>query len=371
MEAIKNFINACAVPSRMFPVIVLLFFFVFPVNSFFEKYNKLFFLDRLWTKKGGIFLFSTLTMFLSIGMLDENFRHTVSKPDNLPIVGLIYASLFFLWVALSQARENDLRLEKNEKPKEWHDSQEKILVWPDLVSIELIAMLFALGFLFTWGILVDAPLEEPANLATSPNPAKAPWYFLALQEMLVYFDPALAGVIFPTLIVVGLMAIPYIDNNHKATGYYTFKERKLAITIFLFGWIILWLFMMVIGTILRGPNWNFYGPFEYWDPHKVEALTNINLSEYLYVIGLNMGLPGNIFIREAPGIFLISLYFIGGGFLLTKTVFKNLFKSLGPLRYSFFLVLLLFATSLPIKMTLRWLFNLKYIVSIPEFFFNI
>ncbi|OED37041.1 hypothetical protein AB834_02275 [PVC group bacterium (ex Bugula neritina AB1)] len=262
-------------------------------------------------------------------------------------------------------------MEKNEKPKEWHDSQEKILVWPDLVSIELIAMLFALGFLFTWGILVDAPLEEPANLATSPNPAKAPWYFLALQEMLVYFDPALAGVIFPTLIVVGLMAIPYIDNNHKATGYYTFKERKLAITIFLFGWIILWLFMMVIGTILRGPNWNFYGPFEYWDPHKVEALTNINLSEYLYVIGLNMGLPGNIFIREAPGIFLISLYFIGGGFLLTKTVFKNLFKSLGPLRYSFFLVLLLFATSLPIKMTLRWLFNLKYIVSIPEFFFNI
>ena len=73
--------------------------------------------------------------------------------------------------------------------------------------------LFVTTLWMIWSILLPAPLEQPANPADSPNPSKAPWYFLGLQEMLVYFDPWLAGVVFPTLIVVGLMAIPYIDTN--------------------------------------------------------------------------------------------------------------------------------------------------------------
>ena len=106
----------------------------------------------------------------------------------------------------------------------------------------------------------------------------------------------------PSLIIVGLIAIPYIDKNPKGNGYYTFDERKVEITLFLFGFVILWSSLIVLGTFLRGPNWNFFGPFEYWDTHKLEALTNVNLSEYFWVRMLGQGLPTNYFVRELPGI---------------------------------------------------------------------
>src|SRR6185503_9034645 len=114
------------------------------------------------------------------------------------------------------------------------DAKEKVLVWPDLVYIEFIAILLCAALLIVWSICLQAPLEEPANPTVSPNPSKAPWYFLGLQEMLVYFDPWIAGVVFPSIIVLGFMSIPFIDNNPKGNGYYTFRDRKLAISIFLF-----------------------------------------------------------------------------------------------------------------------------------------
>ena len=93
-----------------------------------------------------------------------------------------------------------------------------------------------------------APLEEPANPTWAPNPAKAPWYFLGLQEMLVYFDPWMAGVVLPVLIIVGLVAIPYIDTNPKGNGYYTIMERKMAIWLFMFGWLVLWVYLIIKGV---------------------------------------------------------------------------------------------------------------------------
>ncbi len=189
--------------------------------------------------------------------------------------------------------------------------------------------------------------------------------------MLVYFDPWIAGVVFPAVIVFGMMAIPFIDTNPKGSGYYSFQERKMAVSIFMFFWLILWIFLIIVGTFLRGPNWNFFGPFEYWDLHKLEALTNVNLSEIIYMIWLKMRLPSNIFIREMWGFLLLFIYFGALPLILAKTWFKNIYKSLGTLHYSIFTILLLMAAGLPIKMLLRWAFNIKYIVAIPEFFFNI
>ncbi len=162
-------------------------------------------------------------------------------------------------------------------------------MWPDLVYTELISLILCSVVLIVWSIVLKAPLEQPANRAVTPNPSKAPWYFLGLQEMLVYFDPWLAGVVLPSLIIVGLIAIPYIDRNPKGNGYFTFNERKIEITLFLFGFVVLWSSLIVLGTFLRGPNWNFFGPFEYWDTHKLEALTNVNLSEYFWVRTLGKG----------------------------------------------------------------------------------
>ena len=226
--------------------------------------------------------------------------------------------------------------------------------------------------LIVWSILLKAPLEQPANRAVTPNPSKAPWYFLGLQEMLVYFDPWLAGVVLPSLIIVGLIAIPYIDKNPKGNGYYTFAERKVEITLFLFGFVILWSSLIVLGTFLRGPNWNFFGPFEYWDTHKLEALTNVDLSEYFWVRMLGQGLPTNYFIRELPGILLCLIYVDGSAGAAGEAVCsRRTTTSWAPPRFYVTVFLFLMMMSLPIKMLLRWIFNLKYIVAIPEIFFNI
>ena len=99
----------------------------------------------------------------------------------------------------------------------------------------------------------------------------------------MYFDPWLAGVVLPSLIIVGLMAIPYIDTNPKGNGYFTFRERKSEITMFLLGFIVLWCTLIVLGTFLRGPNWNFFGPYEFWDVNKLVPLNNINLSEIIWI----------------------------------------------------------------------------------------
>jgi hypothetical protein len=293
---------------------------------------------------------------------------------------------------MSQAYDNDDRIAAGQPPMEASNGEaEKTWVWPDLVYTELLVMVVGLIVLVVWSLLLKAPIEEPANPARTPNPSKAPWYFLGLQEMLVYFDPWLAGVVFPSLIIVGLMAIPYIDTNPKGNGYFTFKERKVEISIFLFGFLILWVLLVTLGTFLRGPNWNFFGPYEYWDLHKLLALNNVNLSEYFWIKLLHVKMPSGpvgMWIRELPGI-VLTLFYIGvlpGVLAMTRKTYtfhvgsrtysftfglRKYFEKLGPWRYSIFVMLLLCMIALPIKMVLRWTINLKYIIAMPEIFFNI
>ncbi len=99
----------------------------------------------------------------------------------------------------------------------------------------------------------------------------------------------MAGVVLPSLVLVGLMAIPFLDFNKKGNGYYTIDERKFSYLIFQFGFLELWVTLIILGTFFRGPNWNIFGPFEHWDPHKVLALNNVDLSQYFWVEGLGRG----------------------------------------------------------------------------------
>ena len=89
---------------------------------------------------------------------------------------------------------------------------------------EFLMTLLVIIVLTVWSLLLNAPLEQPSNPTRTPNPSKAPWYFLGLQEMLVFFDPWYAGVVLPSFIIVGLMLIPYLDINPKGNGYYTFAR---------------------------------------------------------------------------------------------------------------------------------------------------
>ncbi len=318
-------------------------------------------------------------LFGGWAMTDRNFQAIVAKEDNVPISMLIFSVGFFTWAALYRAVQNDERMARGEPVLEKIED-EKVLVWPDLVYTELICMIVATFVLIIWAVLLKAPLEQPATSAKAPNPSKAPWYFLGLQEMLVYYDPWMAGVVLPTMIIIGLIAIPYIDFNRQGNGYFSFAERKFAVTIFMFGFVVLWVTLIVLGTFLRGPNWNFFGPFEYWDPHKVLPLNNVNLSQLFWLNLLHVPLEslkdrfGDFWgpiIRELPGIILVLLYLFALPPLLARTVMKPFFLRMGFVRFIVLVTLMQFMAALPIKMVLRWVINLKYIVAIPEIFFNI
>ncbi|MCK6458661.1 MAG: hypothetical protein L6Q95_02045 [Planctomycetes bacterium] len=312
-----------------------------------------------------------LAGLLVVSCFDPNFKKNILKPDNVPIVLLLFGLLFFLWLSLRRAAINDEAAERGEPPLEARMKRETVLVWPDLVMIELICLVLVSAVLVFWAIFIRAPLEEPASAALTPNPSKAPWYFLGLQEMLVYFDPWYAGVLLPTLIIVGLMAIPYVDTNPKGSGYYTLSERRFAITVYLFGFIIFWVVLITIGTFLRGANWNFFGPYDKWDPHFQQPLKNINISEIFWVKMLKQGMPKEWYVREAPGLLMAGAFMLLGPLILAKTVLKDLFKKLDIVRFSVVAVLMLFMISMPIKMLGRWLINLKYVIYIPEYFINI
>jgi hypothetical protein len=357
----KQFVNIVADPIYSFPITCVLYYYMLKYYKFFG--SKKF----AWTVT-----LIAIPVFL-IMMADPNFYLIITWPDNIPITILIVAVSFFTWYSIHKAAINDTRQEEGEVPVEaTPENREKVWCWPNLVYTEMFAIIAGTVFLIVWAIVFKAPLEEPANPTWAPNPAKAPWYFLGLQEMLVYFDPWMAGVVLPGVIVVGLIAIPYIDTNPKGNGYFCFNDRKFAISSFLFGWLVLWLYLIIVGTFLRGPNWTFYGPFEYWDFHKVVAEYNVNLSEFLWIKFLGTAMPSNILVREALGIVLSLGYMFGLPPLLAKTsFFKELISKIGMIRYYITIVLFLLMFSLPIKMVLRWAFSLKYIVALPEWELNL
>ena len=167
-------------------------------------------------------------LFFGMSMTDYDFRDIVTKPDNIPIVGLLILVGCFFWFALRRAVINDARIAQGSPPLEALEP-DKTLTWPDLVYTELICMVVLTIVLVVWGIVLQAPLEQPASSTTAPNPSKAPWYFLGLQEMLVYFDPWMAGVVLPSMIIVGLMAIPYIDTNKAGNGYYHLQRAEVRL----------------------------------------------------------------------------------------------------------------------------------------------
>lgn len=276
----------------------------------------------------------------------HKFIHILTRPDNIPIAGMLVLVMFYYWLGISQAARND-RVGVNREI-------DKVHCWPYLTRIEFLASLIVMLLLTVWSIAIDAPLEESANPSKTPNPAKAPWYFLGLQEMLVYFDPWIAGVMIPVLIILGLMAIPYLDINPRGTGCYGFRNRKLAILLFSFGYM-LWVILIIIGTFFRGPGWYFFYPWEEWDVHRIVAITNVDLP---YVFGIRSFFWSSVFGGAVVGVY----YFLAVLFYFhLKTRRPEFMKSFGVVRYAIVGFLSLTMLALPLKMILRIAFNIKYV----------
>ena len=304
-----------------------------------------------------------------------------STPDNVPIVAMLFLIPFYTWYALKQSfatdrliaqLEADPQLAKTHHRKvfPWKQGWDReVHVWPYLMRIEFLAAIIVTVILTVWSITLNAPLEEPANPNLTMNPAKAPWYFLGLQEMLVYFDPWIAGVVMPTLIIVGLMVIPYIDANPLGNGYYTYKQRRFAIWAFIFGYIVLWSLMIVIGTFIRGPGWMWFWPTQTWDHNRLIFEVNQDLHEWFifrYIV------PQNAWGKGIFGALVVGLYFVLAGYLMhwicMATEFsRRIYRRMTLMQIVILHSLLVLMLSLPVKMVLRLVFRIKYVWVTPWF----
>jgi quinol-cytochrome oxidoreductase complex cytochrome b subunit len=289
-------------------------------------------------------------------------------------------------------------------------NEEKVDVWPHLVKREYIGAAATCLFIFVWSILQNAPLEAIANPNVTTNPSKAPWYFVGLQELLVYFDPWIAGVVMPGLIIVGLMAIPYIDTNPKGIGYYAWKERPFANTLFMLG-IVMWFALIYIGYACRGPNYAWYWPWESWlinkpappptwsvfgpakdaiyplwvgiplmgafsaawllGPKLIQKELDgkktmgafLGLLTLLGVVGIVMGKMGPIELG-------FLLFLAGASFYYGFVLPQRHIRTLDWARYLVTMVLVTSTMSVLLKMLARLTFNIKYVLTIPGLSMN-
>src|SRR5215210_3728198 len=300
-----------------------------------------------------------------------------SAPDNVPIVAMLFLVPFFTWYGIKQARDNDRLIDTLEgdaqlakthhrKVEPWRPGWARELhVWPYLVRIEFLAAVIVTVILFVWSITLNAPLEEPANPNLTMNPSKAPWYFLGLQEMLVYFDPWIAGVVMPGLLLVGLMVFPYVDANPLGNGYYSWRQRRFAVSMFLWGFFM-WIILIIIGTFIRGPGWIWFWPGQTWDHNAVVYDRNVDLHEY---VGIS-----NVWGKAIFGAIVVGLFYILGGlffhWLMTRNEFdRKILARTSLLQYvtfQFFAISVLLA--LPVKLLLRLLpIHIKYVWVTPWF----
>jgi hypothetical protein len=342
---LKNSINAVCTPAMLN--------FTFFVSFVILYLGREFFVEPAVAWIG----FNAAVLFFGASLTDPNFFATVMRPDDIPIIAFVFLLGFFLWLAMYQAVQNDRRLTSISplplgegpgvracNPVE-KDYTEKVLVWPDLVYSELICMIALSAVLIVWSLLLRAPLEQPANPAITPNPSKAPWYFVGLQELLTFSDAWNVGVLVPALAILGLMAIPYLDRNPVGSGYYSIRGRRFAYVIFLFGFLQLWILPILIGTFLRGPNWSYFGLYEARDPSKLITLEHLSLSQVFWTSLLGRPMPHTppnaspltqflyFLYRDFPGVSLLLLYFLALPPLLGRTFAKSQRQSLGFARF--------------------------------------
>ncbi|MGA7269968.1 MAG: cytochrome bc complex cytochrome b subunit [Acidimicrobiia bacterium] len=184
---------------------------------------------------------------LDVAKIEAPERVPQPTPDGEPVV---IGGKRLLGVVPGEPAAGERKVPEEQKP---------VMVWPHLLIRHAVAALGVLFLVLLLALAFDAPLRSIANPNLTPNPEKAPWYFAGLQELLSHFHPTAAGVLVPLAIIIGAMALPYIDRNPARRP----KYRKVAIatfTIFLVAWIVLTL----IGFAFRGPDWSWVWPWHAW-----------------------------------------------------------------------------------------------------------
>jgi hypothetical protein len=287
----------------------------------------------------------------------------------------------------NRGREAPRATKRSSRPVPTASSEHYELTWPYFMYTIVLCFLVTTIFLWLWSMLMPAPLEPLADPNKTPNPPKAPWYFVGLQELLVYFDPWIAGVVLPTLIIVGLMAIPYLDKSPQGIGEYNYQDRKFAVIVFSLG-TAFWFLLIIVGYFFRGPSWEWYWPWESWEVHKeshsvtfsIFCDASVSAADLQRCVSQNPWL--GVFVLLAGAVLFVALpvalpVLVGPqareGSRLKKLCngLQEFYEKRGPTVYTIEMLLLLSMIGIPIKMILRLFFNVKYILTFPAYFLNI
>jgi quinol-cytochrome oxidoreductase complex cytochrome b subunit len=153
-----------------------------------------------------------------------------------------------------------MNLIEGKTPQVGKEPEDMTTTWPHLLFRETALFLIVMIVIMGVSVLFDAPLEEMANPSITPNPAKAPWYFLGVQELVSWGHPFWMGVFIPTLVVISLILIPYLDRSQIGTGTWFHPSRRLHNTLFT-AFAVIATGLIIVGTFMRGPNWGFYWPW--------------------------------------------------------------------------------------------------------------
>ncbi len=156
-----------------------------------------------------------------------------------------------------------MNLVEGKTPQVSQEPEKMTTTWPHLLFLEIVLFILVMIVMMGLSVVFDAPLEEMANAAITPNPAKAPWYFLGVQELVSWGDPFWMGVFIPNLGIILLVLIPYLDRSRIGTGIWFHPSRRLHNILFT-TFAVIFIGLIIVGTLMRGPSWELYWPWEQW-----------------------------------------------------------------------------------------------------------
>lgn len=198
------------------------------------------------------------------------------EPDAVALLLLLALVVGTVGVALRAGLRRD-----REAPAPGPRERELVNTWPHLVRLELCAALATLLLVSWWAIGLEVPLGPPADPTVTPAVAKAPWFFVGVQELLQYFDAWLAGAVLPGVLIVGLCALPYLDRGERS-GFYTWRERPVVFALTL-ALLVVWLAPIVVGLFCRGGHWALQPAWRPSTPDEASPRLLLSLAERLHL----------------------------------------------------------------------------------------
>ena len=340
MDAFTSVVDYLAAPPRLFALALVTFLAC--------RGSKV-----PWSRAAGWVLLVLVAGVLGAGLADATFRRLILHPERLPVVILLLSSVAVLWTEMR-------RLHASGGP------EDRLTGAPVTTSDAVVATAVGCGLVILV-LLLPAPLGAEADSAARPDLVKAPWFFAGLQELGAYFDPWVPNLALPLLLIAGLFGLPYLEAGDAGGG----RRRSL----FLLGWLLLWLWPMVVGALLRGPHWLAFGPFEAWDSARPVPPAPRPLSEMFWIVWLRGAEPSSWWLRELPGILLLGGYFVLLPLALrrwrvTRGAFASYRKTMGVWRFRAALAWVLAVMIVPIKMYGQWLLEVGAWIHLPEISFR-